>query len=261
MRSKLMAFAAFVVLMVGIGSAMPVQVAQDGGPTGVPWLRVYQIDPRAVNATNPYSGAVAVAFDTMGLGTLETIEVCHTPSGCSAFPPGYYLGGYDWGSTQSGWTWMSTFPPTWGTYQARAFLVTPNGRRETISAEPIELQPTREASNEVWPFIDQAPKRLGETLKLRIERDLDLPVIRSEVCIINNMVWTCQYEDNHDWGLLLNGAGTQYLYLTLSHPNIIRERPRGKLVSFPNGAEIRIRYTMVDGSSVSFQSQPLFFLP
>lgn len=258
MRSRLIALVAFVALMLGIvpGST---QVAQaGGGPTGVPWLRVYQIDPRAVNATDPYSGAVAVAFDTMGLGALETIEVCHTPSGCSAFPPGYYLGGYDWGSTQSGWTWKAV-RPTWGDFQARAIMVTPDGRREQISANPVELWPTREASGEIWPFIDQAPARLGETLKLRIERDLGLPIIQAEICL-TGMVWTCQFESDRDWGFLLNGAGTQYFNLVLGHPNIVREGPRGKLLSFPNGASIRVKYTMVDGSSVSFQSQPLFFL-
>lgn len=263
-----MAFVALIALVAALGIVPgSTQVAQaGGGPINVPWLRVYQIDPQAVNATDPYSGAVAVAFDTAGLGSLEMIEVCHTPSGCSAFRPGYFFGGYVWGdSIQSGWTWIATFPPTWGTYQARAFLVTSDGRRETITAEPVELQPSREAyrrgaSNEVWTFIDQSPTRIGETLKLRIERDLGLPVISAEVCIVG-MNWSCQYENQKDWGLLLNGAGTQYLGLVLSHPNIVREGPQGKLVSFPNGASIRVRYTMVDGSSVTYQSQPLFFLP
>lgn len=255
---KLMVLVAFIALMLGIGSVMPAQVAQaGGGPTMVPWLRVYQIDPRAVDAS-ALGSAVAIVFDTMGLGTVESIETCHTPGGCTgSFRPGYYFGGYDWGSTQIGWSWVVV--PTQGAFRTRAVMVTPDGRRETISAEAIELRLTREASGEVWVFIDQAPTRLGETLKLRIERDLGLPLIRSETCLISNTVWSCRYEDDRDWGLLLNGAGTQKLDLDLSHPNIVHEGPRGKLLSFPNGAQIRVRYTMVDGSSVTYQSQPLFF--
>lgn len=250
----------FVALMLG---AFGQSAQAGGGPTTVPWLRVYQIDPLAVGfapfGVTPYGHAVAIAFDA-GTGNLETIEVCGMDSGCSTFPPGYFFGGYDWSNDiQSGWTWMAT-TPTGSTLRARAIMVTPDGRREQISAEPIELQPSREASNEVWPFIDQAPTRLGETLKLRIERDLGLPVIRAEVCIAGK-TWSCQYEDQKDWGLLLNGTGTQHFSLTLTHPNLSREGANGKLLGFPNGASVMVRYTMVDGSSVSFLSQPLFFLP
>lgn len=260
MRSKLLV-AALVLVLVGVVTMPSAQTAQaGGGPTTVPWLRVYQIDPYAVDASNPYGNAFAIAFNA-DLGNFETIEVCHTPGGCSAFPPGYFFGGYVWGNNiQSGWTWIAGVP-TGSTLRARAIMTTPDGRREQVSAEPIVVQPTVEASGEVWVFVDQAPKRLGESLKLQIDRDLGLPIIRSETCLGTGTVWSCRYEDDRDWGLLLNGAGTQHLDLALSHSNIVREGPRGKLVSFPNGASIMVRYTMVDGSSVSFQSDPMFFLP
>ncbi|MBI2007293.1 MAG: hypothetical protein HYS83_01130 [Candidatus Blackburnbacteria bacterium] len=258
-----MALVAFIALTLGIIMPGTTSVAQaGGGPTGVPWLRVYQVDPRSVYA-DAAGSAVVIAFDTKGLGTLESIEICHNRHvGCSSSRSGFYLGGYDWGnSIQTGWTWMAS-TPAGGVLRTRAILTTPDGRREVISTEETELQPTREASNETWVFIDQAPSKIGETLKLRIERDLGLPIIRSEVCITGmttSIVWACRYEDERDWGLLLNGAGTQFLDLTLSHPNLVREGPRGKLLSFPNGAQITARYTMVDGSSVSFQSQSLSF--
>lgn len=261
---KLMALMAFITFVL-IGAVAPdTQVAQaGGGPTGVPWLRVYQVDPRAVEASTP-GPAVAIVYDTAGLGNVESIYVC-VKHDCINFVPGFHFGGYEWGNPQTGWSWL-VLPASWlimsprGVLHTQAVMVSNGGRREIISSEPAALEPRLEASGEVWPFIDQAPTRLGETLKLRIERDLGLPIIQAEICFAG-MVWTCQYENDRDWGFLLNGAGTQKLDLVLGHPNIVREGPRGKLLSFPNGASIRVRYTMVDGSSVTYQSEPLYFLP
>lgn len=259
-----MALVAFIALMLGVVPGNT-QVAQaGGGPTTVPWLRVYQIDPRGVGASTP-GPAIAIVYDTVGLGSVKSIYVCVKRDDCINFVPGFHFGGYEWSNPQTGWSWLA-LPTSWlvmspqGLLHTQAVMVSNEGRREIISSEPAALEPRLEASGEIWPFIDQAPARLGETLKLRIERDLGLPIIQAEICL-TGMVWTCQYESDRDWGFLLNGAGTQYFNLVLGHPNIVREGPGGKLLSFPNGASIRVKYTMVDGSSVSFQSQPFFFLP
>lgn len=246
----------FAVLALMLGFVPNVGIVQADHEPTAPWLRLYQIDPRAVHASTMES-AMALAFDTRGQGHIESIQVCHNSGSCSTFSPGYYLGSYRWGSTGEGWTWL-TVPS--GVIHAQAVMVTNEGRREMISSNGFILQAAEKAAESVWLYVSQAPKQEGDEFTVKIDRELGLPVTTAQVCIVQDLLGACQYETSEEWGMLLNGSGTQNLKLVLTNPNTVHQDPFGKLFSFPDGASIVVAYTLADGSRVS-HSQTLDFLP
>lgn len=256
---KLMALV-LVFVALSIGSIVPTQDAQAGGPrTTVPWLQIYQVDPQSLYADGVTT--FVVAYDTTDIGMVEEIQFCYD-SRCGSSSPAFDLGGYHttpWGYRHRGWNWIGVSPAPSQVY-ARAVVATQNGQREVMTTAQLGLQAVSHASGEVWPFVDQVPQKLGDPILIRIERNLGLPIIHSDVCFVG-MTWSCQYENTEDWGMALNGAGTQILKgLTLSPPNVARQGPNGKLSNFPDGAQIRMRYTMIDGSSIEYWHPPLRFL-